>query len=348
MTSCPIVFECLFTPYRCVNKVHFINAIERLYAVFLVRVTLSYVNSICRTKFLVSELCLFVVIIYHKSCPRDLIFWFAFIFSCWRRVFSCCNSHGWCDTHRNHGGTHVSHFNFNFSIFLISFQCLFWSVVFQAFLPLQFFLLLSLYLLKPMCRCQMCTCTCQFEYNSISILRYLQILCVHVMNIDLLVSDTFVSLLLPSSFPPFFLPSLLPSISLEHWPTCQYLTIIIFHLIRGIVGKTSSTLKADIEYFVKFLTAFALIQAALVFIVGVTRGISPEQGVHPSIYPAVNLSIYLAVYLSICLSNRYSVYVFYLFVQIIQSHVHRIQIPSHWSFLSTYLWTSSHLLQFTN
>jgi hypothetical protein len=46
----------------------------------------------------------------------------------------------------------------------------------------------------------------------------------------------------------------------------------------GDVGKNTSTLKADIQYFVQFLTIFALIQAALVFIVGVTRGISPVQG----------------------------------------------------------------------
>jgi magnesium-transporting ATPase (P-type) len=52
--------------------------------------------------------------------------------------------------------------------------------------------------------------------------------------------------------------------------------------LTGDVGKTSSTLKADIEYFVKFLTAFALVQAALVFIVGVTRGITPVQGTLPA------------------------------------------------------------------
>ena len=41
------------------------------------------------------------------------------------------------------------------------------------------------------------------------------------------------------------------------------------------VGKSSSTLKADIEYFVKVLTIFALLQSALVFIVGLIRGLNP-------------------------------------------------------------------------
>ena len=67
-------------------------------------------------------------------------------------------------------------------------------------------------------------------------------------------------------------------------------------LSSGVVGKVSSTLKADIEYFVKFLTAFALLQAALVFIVGVTRGISPVQGIHLSCYSAVHLCIYLSIH----------------------------------------------------
>jgi magnesium-transporting ATPase (P-type) len=48
--------------------------------------------------------------------------------------------------------------------------------------------------------------------------------------------------------------------------------------LTGDVGKSSSTLKADIEYFVKVLTAFALFQAALVFIVGIARGLDPIQG----------------------------------------------------------------------
>jgi sodium/potassium-transporting ATPase subunit alpha len=47
--------------------------------------------------------------------------------------------------------------------------------------------------------------------------------------------------------------------------------------LTGDVKKGSSTLKADIEYFVKILTAFALVQAILVFIVGCTRGIDPLQ-----------------------------------------------------------------------
>ena len=49
--------------------------------------------------------------------------------------------------------------------------------------------------------------------------------------------------------------------------------------MTGDVGKSSSTLKADIEYFVKVLTIFALVQAALVFIVGLARGLDPVQGV---------------------------------------------------------------------
>eukprot|EP01038_Epipyxis_sp_PR26KG_P014472 gene14472-19426_t len=38
--------------------------------------------------------------------------------------------------------------------------------------------------------------------------------------------------------------------------------------LTGDVGKSASTLKADLDYFVKILTVFALIQAAAVFIVG--------------------------------------------------------------------------------
>ena len=59
------------------------------------------------------------------------------------------------------------------------------------------------------------------------------------------------------------------------------LFILLLYLFpfSGDVGKTSSTLKADIEYFVIFLTAFALIQGFLVFIIGtVVRGIPPVQG----------------------------------------------------------------------
>jgi len=47
--------------------------------------------------------------------------------------------------------------------------------------------------------------------------------------------------------------------------------------MTGDVGKASSTLKADIEYFVKVLTVFALIQAASIFIVGLSRGLDPIQ-----------------------------------------------------------------------
>ncbi len=45
--------------------------------------------------------------------------------------------------------------------------------------------------------------------------------------------------------------------------------------LTGDVGKASSTLKNDIDYFVKVLTIFALIQAAAIFIVGTARGLSP-------------------------------------------------------------------------
>jgi sodium/potassium-transporting ATPase subunit alpha len=46
--------------------------------------------------------------------------------------------------------------------------------------------------------------------------------------------------------------------------------------LTGDSGGTQSTLKADIQYFVTFLTGFALVQAAVVFIVGcVAHGLSP-------------------------------------------------------------------------
>jgi sodium/potassium-transporting ATPase subunit alpha len=45
--------------------------------------------------------------------------------------------------------------------------------------------------------------------------------------------------------------------------------------LTGDVGKASSTLKKDIEYFVKILTIFALIQAGLLFVVGLSRGLDP-------------------------------------------------------------------------
>jgi sodium/potassium-transporting ATPase subunit alpha len=45
--------------------------------------------------------------------------------------------------------------------------------------------------------------------------------------------------------------------------------------LTGDVGKSTSTLKADIDFFVKLLTIFALIQAALIFIVGIARGLDP-------------------------------------------------------------------------
>lgn len=45
--------------------------------------------------------------------------------------------------------------------------------------------------------------------------------------------------------------------------------------LTGDVNKAASTLKADIEYFVKVVTLFALLQAALIFIVGLSRGYDP-------------------------------------------------------------------------
>eukprot|EP01033_Poteriospumella_lacustris_P012785 gene12785-9139_t len=45
--------------------------------------------------------------------------------------------------------------------------------------------------------------------------------------------------------------------------------------LTGDVGKASSTLKTDIERFVKIVTLFALCQAALIFIVGLSRGYNP-------------------------------------------------------------------------
>lgn len=45
--------------------------------------------------------------------------------------------------------------------------------------------------------------------------------------------------------------------------------------LTGDVGKQASTLKRDIEYFVKVVTVFALCQAALIFIVGLSRGYDP-------------------------------------------------------------------------
>ena len=43
------------------------------------------------------------------------------------------------------------------------------------------------------------------------------------------------------------------------------------------VGKSASTLKTDIDYFVRVLTLFALFQAVLVFVVGLSKGLDPFQ-----------------------------------------------------------------------
>jgi sodium/potassium-transporting ATPase subunit alpha len=45
--------------------------------------------------------------------------------------------------------------------------------------------------------------------------------------------------------------------------------------LTGNVGKCSSTLKADLEHFVKSMTFFALIQSMLIFVVGIARGLNP-------------------------------------------------------------------------
>lgn len=45
--------------------------------------------------------------------------------------------------------------------------------------------------------------------------------------------------------------------------------------LTGDTGKAQSTLKADVEHFVLIVTYFALVQAVIIFIVGVIRGIDP-------------------------------------------------------------------------
>jgi sodium/potassium-transporting ATPase subunit alpha len=45
--------------------------------------------------------------------------------------------------------------------------------------------------------------------------------------------------------------------------------------MTGNASAGSSTLKNDLEYFVKFLTVFALVQGVLVFIIGCSRGLDP-------------------------------------------------------------------------
>ena len=47
--------------------------------------------------------------------------------------------------------------------------------------------------------------------------------------------------------------------------------------LTGDVHKSSSTLKADIEYFVLLLTQFALVQALLIFVIGAVRGLDLLQ-----------------------------------------------------------------------
>jgi len=47
--------------------------------------------------------------------------------------------------------------------------------------------------------------------------------------------------------------------------------------LTGDVGKSASTLKNDIDYFVKIVAVFGLIQAATVFIVGLSQGYDPIQ-----------------------------------------------------------------------
>lgn len=141
---------------------------------------------------------------------------------------------------------------------------------------------------------QMFTCTCLFKQFSISILHcYFKYFVFIKLKSNCLFLTLLHSFSYQSSFPPLYLFEVLSN---------RPILMILFYLFSGIVGKTSSTLKADIEYFVKFLTAFALIQAALVFIVGVTRGISPEQGILllaicQSVYLCSWLSVYVSIYL---------------------------------------------------
>ena len=47
--------------------------------------------------------------------------------------------------------------------------------------------------------------------------------------------------------------------------------------LTGDVGKSASTLQLDIVYFVRVLTAFAILQAISVFIVGLIKGADPVQ-----------------------------------------------------------------------
>jgi sodium/potassium-transporting ATPase subunit alpha len=47
--------------------------------------------------------------------------------------------------------------------------------------------------------------------------------------------------------------------------------------LTGDTDKAISTLKADVEKFVILLTKFALLQAILIFVVGVARGIPPLE-----------------------------------------------------------------------
>lgn len=54
-----------------------------------------------------------------------------------------------------------------------------------------------------------------------------------------------------------------------------FVFVLCIIIIIGDVGKDSSTLKQDIEYFVKVLTAFALLQAITIFIVGLSKGLDP-------------------------------------------------------------------------
>ncbi len=47
--------------------------------------------------------------------------------------------------------------------------------------------------------------------------------------------------------------------------------------LTGVVGKSSSTLQVDIVHFVRIITIFAFVQAIVVVVVGILRGINPIQ-----------------------------------------------------------------------
>jgi hypothetical protein len=112
-------------------------------------------------------------------------------------------------------------------------------------------------------------------------------------------------------------------------PLIPHLTCVLIHY-SGDVGKTTSTLKADIQYFVQFLTVFALIQAALVFIVGVTRGISPVNGAQHSLHPHL-LTPSNAHQFTLCniyLQHNINIFLSVTYAELVTNTVPFLPIPS--------------------